>query len=396
MYYRESFEYSPIKMFFNSNAANTITNRGNVTFNLRYNINLPNNVIGYVSLNELTIPNTNFNINSSNNTLVLLDVGLIQEIFTIIPGNYTDNQLKDALNTAFSNAYTPLYQGITVSYNDITNKYTFTDTESHFIQIQETSTMNSVLGFENGTITNSVFVDPQGSVLESDNSFAANATFTFTYADNSLEVDFPDMAIITMRIPVCANKTGAEISALLNTQFANAALHITATYNNTLHVFVFTNSTTNDPFFFYSAGSTALAKLGFNNIDHESTITGTHCTLTSDKIIDLSGNNSFYVTTNLGLANYSFLNSNFTGGANVLAKVQLTTANTGIEFYNNLTAFKTRFYDTNVTQIHIVLYDEDFNPWVPLSDWSCVLKMTFYEKYDLTTKMKSNNLLFSS
>ena len=56
------------------------------------------------------------------------------------------------------------------------------------------------------------------------------------------------------------------------------------------------------------------------------------------------------------------MNASFTGGANVLAKVQLTTANTGIEFYNNLTAFKTRFYDTNVTQIHIVLYDEDFNP----------------------------------
>ena len=205
MYYRESFEYSPIKMFFNSNAADTITNRGNVTFNLRRNINLPNNVIGYVSLNELTIPNTNFNINSTNNTLVLLDVGLIEETFTITPGNYTVSQLKDALNTAFSNADTASYQGITVSYNNIINKYTFTDTdtESHFIQIQETSTMNSVLGFENGTITNSVFVDPQGSVLESDNSFAANATFTFTYADNSLIVDFPDMPAITIRIPVC-------------------------------------------------------------------------------------------------------------------------------------------------------------------------------------------------
>ena len=111
MYYRESFEYSPIKMFFNSNAADTITNRGNVTFNLRSNINLPNNVIGYVSLNELTIPNTNFNINSSNNTLVLSDSSLVAETFTITPGNYTVNQLKDALNTAFYNATTPSYQG---------------------------------------------------------------------------------------------------------------------------------------------------------------------------------------------------------------------------------------------------------------------------------------------
>ena len=66
-----------------------------------------------------------------------------------------------------------------------------------------------------------------------------------------------------------------------------------------------------------------------------------------------------------------------------------------MEFYNNLTSFKTRFYDTNITQLHIVLYDENFNQWVPLSDWSCVLEMTFYEKYDLTTKLKTNNLLFS-
>ena len=115
----------------------------------------------------------------------------------------------------------------------------------------------------------------------------------------------------------------------------------------------------------------------------------------SSKILDLSGNNSFYVTTNLGLVNYAFLLSSFTGGANVLSKKQLTTANTGIEFYSNLTAFKTRFY-TNITQLHEVLYDENFEKWVPLSDWFCVLEMTFYEKYDLTTKQKTNNLLFSS
>ena len=66
-----------------------------------------------------------------------------------------------------------------------------------------------------------------------------------------------------------------------------------------------------------------------------------------------------------------------------------------MEFYNNLTSFKTRFYDTNITQLKIKLYDEDFNPWSPLSDWSCVIEMTFYEKYDLTTKLKTENLLFN-
>ena len=64
MYYREYFEYSPIKMYFKWNSADTINNRGDVTFNLQRNISLPNNVIGYCSLSELTIPNTNYNINS--------------------------------------------------------------------------------------------------------------------------------------------------------------------------------------------------------------------------------------------------------------------------------------------------------------------------------------------
>ena len=51
MYHRESFEYSPIKMFFNSNSAERIVNRGDVSFNLKCNINLPNNVIGCLLTN---------------------------------------------------------------------------------------------------------------------------------------------------------------------------------------------------------------------------------------------------------------------------------------------------------------------------------------------------------
>ena len=89
MYYRESFEYSPIKMFFNSNSADTIVTRGDVTFNLNRYINLPSHVIGYVSLNELTIPNTDYNINTSNNTLVLTDKTGTNTPFTVPAGNYT-------------------------------------------------------------------------------------------------------------------------------------------------------------------------------------------------------------------------------------------------------------------------------------------------------------------
>ena len=198
MYYRESFEYSPIKMFFNSNSADNIVSRGDVTFNLTRYINLPNNVIGYVSLNELTIPNTDYNINANNNTLVLEDSSSAEETFTIPVGNYTVSSLMGALNEAFGKATTASYKSIVVTYDSTTNKYLFSDSASHFLTIKSASTMNKVLGFEDGERDDSAFDDAQGSVLESDNAFAANTTFTFTYADNSVVVDFPDMPIITI------------------------------------------------------------------------------------------------------------------------------------------------------------------------------------------------------
>ena len=125
MYYRESFEYSPIKLFFNSNSADSIVSRGDVSFNLTRYINLPNNVIGYVSLNELTIPNTDYNINASNNTLVLQDYLGLSQTFTIPVGNYTVSTLMTALNSAFALGGGN-FKDIVVTYSDSTNMYTFT------------------------------------------------------------------------------------------------------------------------------------------------------------------------------------------------------------------------------------------------------------------------------
>ena len=126
MYYRESFEYSPIKMFFNSNSADTIVSRGDVTFNLRRNINLPNNVIAYVSLKEMNIRNTDYNINNNSSTLVLQDyLGLTQSI-TITPGNCTVKSLMASMNARFAALVGNNFANITVTYSDITNMYTLT------------------------------------------------------------------------------------------------------------------------------------------------------------------------------------------------------------------------------------------------------------------------------
>ena len=65
-YYRESFEYPPIHMFLDSSVASTINNNGNVNFLLNQQVKIPNDVIGYVSLQELTTANNYYNINTYN------------------------------------------------------------------------------------------------------------------------------------------------------------------------------------------------------------------------------------------------------------------------------------------------------------------------------------------
>ena len=151
-YYRKSFEYQPVKLFLNSNSADIIQSRGDITFNLRRNISLPSVTIGYVSLNELSMPNTSYNINGTNNKLNLQviknNTNVITQLFTITPGNYTITQFKDALNAAFDDISVGVtFNAITVSYNDKTNCFLFTSTASPIVVILAASTMNSVIGF---------------------------------------------------------------------------------------------------------------------------------------------------------------------------------------------------------------------------------------------------------
>jgi hypothetical protein len=394
-YFRESFEYQPIQIFLNSNVADVTRSRGDIVYNLKRTINLPADTIGYCCLRELTMPNTNYNLSSSNNTLVLMDSHFIQETFTITPGNYTVNELKDALNAKFAAAANASYHGITVTYDSNSNKYKFTDTAAGYLNIQSTSTMNSVLGFESGFIDVSVR-NALGSTLRTtiqktvDFSIVTgtNSTFTANYNNGEITHNFSFRAGGPYPL--------ASYATTISDQFVLTGIPFIVSYDAVTHLYTFTNTTTNGGLVL---GGNSLASFGFNTalaFYNMSSPTSTACTLTSQKIVDLSGNNSFYFTTNLSLNNQSFLAANNMQGQNVLQKIQLTTESTGVEFFSNVTSFKSRFYDTNISSLHIVLYDEDFLPWVPSSDWSCVLELIFYEKYDVATKTKPKNLLFAN
>ena len=274
IYYRPSYQIDPIRLFLSSKAANIGSTRGNMTFSLNQSIAIPNEVIGFVSLIELEIPNTQYNINSLNN---YIDGTLLTNnynfTYSIPVGNYTVDSLRTQLNTTLSP------NNITVTYDSSSNKFTFSNNVAGF-RFNPTSTILPILGFESNST-------PQ-------------------------------------------------------TQGAG-------------------------PY-----------------------------TLTSTRLVDLSGNNCFYLGTDLSTNNIGYLQSSGVMNGNILAKIQLTSEPNGIEFYNNYTNFKNKFYNRIISSIKIMLYDEDFIPWTPLSDWSCVLELTFFEQFEDSNKTLNRNSMLLS
>ena len=72
-YFRECFRIPSRRIYLDSASANIITTRGDCIFQLNITISLPDDVVCYVQLNEMVMPNTDYNIDSSNNTLDFVD-----------------------------------------------------------------------------------------------------------------------------------------------------------------------------------------------------------------------------------------------------------------------------------------------------------------------------------
>jgi hypothetical protein len=395
-YYRESFEYPPIRMFFDTNGADTVTNNGNVGFTLNQPIQLPTNVVGYVSLQELTIANTNYNINTYNNTLVLVDYANNTQTFTITPGNYTVTTFLTALNAVLANGINN-FVGITVTYSDLTSKFTITSTRARTLSISSISTLNNCIGFPNGLIAGL-------SVLSGANTYSiytsttARPGFIAIYLNTNDRLYFTDSAgnNLNIQIPPNALYTGTTLSTAMNVLFATANAgnncNITVSFDTTANLFTFSNTTTANTFTLLSLNSTILAPMGISQANHISIPLQSGCTLISSQIVDLSGNNGFYFTINLATSNYNFVTLAGGSGSNIIEKIQLTSDGTGIEFFKNINQFKTRFADKNITNINIVLLDENFNQWIPTSNFTCVLDFIFYEKYTELSHEKIPNV----
>jgi len=395
-YYRESFEYPPIRMFFDTNGADTIVNNGNVGFILNQPIQLPTNVVGYVSLQELTIANTNYNINTSNNTLVLVDFASNTQTFTITPGNYTVTTFLTALNAVLANGINN-FVNITVTYSDLTSKFTITSTRARTLSISSTSTLNNCIGFPNGLITGL-------STLSGANTYSTIIATTQKLGFISIATGINDKLNFTDSTGAACNFTipnnplytpsglATALNVLFSTARAGANCNIVASFNTTTNLFSFENTTTANTFTFLTLNSTCLVTLGLVQANQTSIPYQSGCTLISSQIVDLSGNNGFYFTTNLATSNYNFVTLAGGSGSNIIEKIQLTSDGTGIEFFKNINQFKTRFADKNITNINIVLLDENFNQWIPSSNFTCVLDFIFYEKYTELSHEKIPNV----
>jgi hypothetical protein len=134
-----------IQIYINSKSADKFVD--NNISNCEYilpNISVPDGYHIYLSLQKASIPNTMYNINYSNNTLVVYASGVVN-VLPIPEGNYNINQLLTELKSSM-----PYF---TITYNSLTNKITFT--YSSDFSFYASSTILGVLGFNEGALVSS-------------------------------------------------------------------------------------------------------------------------------------------------------------------------------------------------------------------------------------------------
>ena len=139
----------PIQIFLKSSEYTTLHNgsfKSDVSFELKNNINIPNNVDAYLQLNSFKFTNAFYNISSQNNMFYYSLSSNINTILTVqIPiGQYTITNLLSSLNSS-------LNPNIVLSYSNTTFKITFTSSSYTFIIRSGQNDCLNVLGFSTGT-----------------------------------------------------------------------------------------------------------------------------------------------------------------------------------------------------------------------------------------------------
>lgn len=259
MDYIISHKYPSKRIFISSKAADIYKSRGQLSYIFQQPIHVPLDVYIYLTLSELTIPNSLYNVNSGNNTISFL-IGITLTSYTIPVGNYTVSTLLPVLNSLMSGVYT-------VTYDSITCTFTISRNDLGTFILVETCSAFGLLGFD------------------------------------------------------------------------------------------------------YRNGG-AFSYPGY--------------TITSARQVDLSGYRSFYFTTQLPSENTNFMQIGVGRNSNILAKIQMNSDQSGIDYYNNTTNFKSKINTNRIDMLNITLYDDNWNVYIPTHDWTCTLELEFYENKNAT------------
>jgi hypothetical protein len=125
----------------------------NINFNFSGLLKDEKNLIrSYITVLNAQIPVSFYIIDETNNILNYTE-NLVDKIVELVPGNYNGNQMIAALNGVFETNGTP----ITTQLNSITGLLYFFITGGVEITILATSTIKSILGFEED-ITSTTFI----------------------------------------------------------------------------------------------------------------------------------------------------------------------------------------------------------------------------------------------
>ena len=114
--------------------------------------------------------------------------------------------------------------------------------------------------------------------------------------------------------------------------------------------------------------SLSFSVLGFDYLNGD--VTSSLNSVISTRQIDLSGYRGFYFTTQLPSENVNFMQKNQGRVCNILAKIQMVSDQSGRDYYNNVTNFKSKISTNRIELLHIQLYDDNWNSYVPAHDWT--------------------------
>ncbi|CAM9744643.1 unnamed protein product [Heterosigma akashiwo] len=143
-----------MQVFLNSEHADVTNSKGDCIFYLNRAISVPKDVDVHVGVVSFDVPNTEYTINSSNNTIVVNLNEAGNNTRTIPNGTYTTNSLVNALDDAAVLGA----DSIVSSYDSTTSKFSFTHATLDYV-FDSTSTALYTLGFVSETSYSSTATD---------------------------------------------------------------------------------------------------------------------------------------------------------------------------------------------------------------------------------------------